>query len=238
MADLESRRAAATPLNQVLQGAALEPARVPLAAQVVERLRRLVLTGQLPPGTRLIQEEVAAELNVSRTPLREAIRVLVHEGLLQTESGNATVRVAELSDDEARELYEVREVIDGLAARLCATKGLSGSDLSRLEGLADAIERAADPINDNAFVSAHAQFHLAILEASGNSRLQRLDAIVGMSAQMLFPRFSTQHERMRVTAAEHGEILRAIRAGDGQLAEELSRKHIQGASAFWFPRDA
>jgi GntR family transcriptional regulator, vanillate catabolism transcriptional regulator len=225
------------PLNEVLQGAALEQERMPLAAQVVERLRRLVLTGQLPPGTRLIQEEVASELRVSRTPLREAIRVLVHEGLLTTEGGNATVRVAEFSDEDGRELYEVREVVDGLAARLCATRGLSEERLDHLATLADQLVTSveAEPLDARMFVAVHAQFHLDILEASGNKRLQRLDSIVGMSAQMLFPRYATRTERMKVSAAEHAHILDAIRSGDGERAEQLARAHIRGASESWFP---
>ena len=209
--------------------------RVQLATQVVDRLRHLVLTGQIPPGTKLLQEQVAAQLGVSRTPLREAIRILVHDGLLVTNPNNS-VQVIELSDEQARDLYEVREVIDGLAARLCARNGLTSAQTEHLHDLASAVRDASDPFDVSAYTRVHAQFHIMILDYSGNSRAKQLEPVVGMSAQMLFHRYPTRVDRMRQASEEHFAILEAIASGDPAKAERAARRHIRAATAFWLPK--
>jgi DNA-binding GntR family transcriptional regulator len=176
---------------EVLATAGLEMGRVPLATQVVDGLRNLVLSGRIPPGTKLIQEQVAADLGVSRTPLREAIRVLVNEGLLTPIPSSGSVRVVSPSIDEVRDLYQVREVIDGLAARLCTAATLSPSVQAKLKESVDQLARASEPFDLNAFVTAHADFHVLIVASSGNTRVQQMEPLVRMSAQMLFRQFAS-----------------------------------------------
>src|ERR1700728_4434439 len=88
--------------------------------RITEDLRELILDNKIPPGGVLIQTEWAEKLQVSRTPLREAFRILEQDGLVQVSNGNRTIQVVRFSDGELRDLYQVREVIDGLAARLLA----------------------------------------------------------------------------------------------------------------------
>jgi DNA-binding GntR family transcriptional regulator len=225
------------PPRDVFQDPTFDVERIPLATQVVDRLRQLVLSGRLPPGTKLIQEHVAAELRVSRTPLREAIRILVYEGLLTVNPSNGSVQVVEISDKEARELYEIREMIDGLAARLCASQHLSPEQLQELGDLAARMNDTFEPFDMNTFITTHSRFHITILRLAGNSRLQQFEPIVGMSAQMLFHRYPTRVDRMRQSAEEHFEIIKAIASQDGERAERVARAHIQAASAFWLPID-
>jgi DNA-binding GntR family transcriptional regulator len=220
----------------VLANAGLEMGRVLLATQVVDGLRNLVLSGRIPPGTKLIQEQVAAELGVSRTPLREAMRVLVNEGLLTPIPSSGSVRVVSPSIDEVRDLYQVREVIDGLAARLCSAATLSPSVLSRLKESVDQLARALEPFDLNAFVTAHADFHVLIVASSGNTRVQQMEPLVRMSAQMLFRQFASGGERIKQSTAEHQAILGAILAKDQEAAERLARAHISAASAHWIAK--
>src|ERR1700733_4690584 len=138
------------------------PQRVDLVEEIVGQLRALILSKTIPAGSRLRQEEVAAQLSVSRTPLREAFRVLTHEGLLTQGPTGAGLLVNPLTERDAQELYEVREVIDGLAARLCANR----SDILPIESLqrsVDAIEQASDPFDQDAFHTAHVAFHRELL---------------------------------------------------------------------------
>src|SRR5215212_4073666 len=101
-----------------------EMRRVPLVQQIAEQLRALIIDGTIPPGTPLLQEKVAAELGVSRTPLREAFRILEQDGLVRVSRTTGTVEVIQLTPLDAAQLYQLREVIDGLAARLAASRHL------------------------------------------------------------------------------------------------------------------
>jgi len=201
--------------------------------QAVEQLRESILSGDIPPGTRLRQEQVAAQLGVSRTPLREAFRVLIQEGLLISVGGGGTAEVVQLAPRDARELYEVRAVLDGLAARLCAGRV---ADLPRaaIETNLIDLESTMEPSFDvRHFNRAHAAFHVALYEASGNVRLLQTLPVVRLSAQMMFGRLATGPERMRDSVSEHRGIYDAILAGDGDEAERLSRAHIDAARGYW-----
>src|SRR5688572_27325927 len=112
-----------------------------LVDEVATRLRQLILTHQLPPGSKLLQSDLAERFGVSRTPLREAIRLLEYDGLVKVSNGNRTVEVVTLSGDDFMQLYQVREVIDGLAARLLARRGLTPAVDKALSKCVDQIEQ-------------------------------------------------------------------------------------------------
>jgi hypothetical protein len=105
-----------------------------------------------------VRQQLAAELGVSRTPLREAIRVLVNDGLLAPEPASGTVRVVEFSSDEVLELYQVREIVDGLAARLCAAADLAPQTKQTLEDSLRRFAASCDPFDLTAYVTTHAEF--------------------------------------------------------------------------------
>ena len=209
--------------------------RVPLVRQVAERLRTLILDGTLQPGTPLLQEKVAAELGVSRTPLREAFRLLEQDGLVRVSPTTGTVQVIRLSPDDADQLYQLREVIDGLAARLAAERPLSVDQERALRDSVDRLVGAIRPFRTREFLEAHTAFHLGIATASGNAWLAQLEHLIRISSHMLYPILKNSGERMEASAAEHVAILDAIVAGDGDRAERLARDHIRQARAFWVP---
>lgn len=220
-----------------LLGGVIETSRSSLVPQLVEGLREMIFNGRLAPGTRLLQEQLAAELGVSRTPLREAIRTLVADGLLVPVpgSGNGTVKVVELTADDVLQLYQVREVIDGLAARLCAERELTPELRARLAGSLDRLRQSCEPFDLTEYVTAHAAFHVEILRDCGNVRLLQMESLVRMSAQMMFRRFVGRGNEMKRSIGAHQEILAAILEGDAPLAEQLARNHICVAINRWVP---
>ena len=116
--------------------------RSPLVEQIVELIAERILSGELAPGTPLRQEELAAELGVSRTPLREALRVLRSDGFLTGGSGKGTLTVVSVTAERVRDIYEVRAMIDGFAAGL-ASRRASDAEIERLDRLSTAIEKPA-----------------------------------------------------------------------------------------------
>jgi DNA-binding GntR family transcriptional regulator len=203
-----------------------------LVEQIVVQLTRRILDGELPPGTPLRQEELAAELGVSRTPLREALRVLRAEGFATGGTGKGTLNVVSLTLERARDVYEVRAMVDGLAARL-ASERATEADLRRLEQLATAIQQACSPFELRRFLDVHAEFHVGVLRAARNVTLLGMEPVVQMSSRMLYPQLSSNRARMIASASEHRQILEAIRARTPDEAELRARKHVENAIAAW-----
>ncbi|MVZ99857.1 FCD domain-containing protein [Actinomadura sp. LD22] len=214
-----------------------------LADDVAHVLRDLILRGELEPGSRLLQIQLSERLGVSRTPLREAFRILERDGLLRISNGNKTVEVVELGKEPLIETYQVREVIDGLAARLAARRELSGEQRDRIEQAIKRMESAACSTLDIAAHSeAHAEFHLAIMAASGNSRLSEYEPMVRISSQVqviqLLQRDDTGqsasalHDAVRAGDEHHLKIFDAIVAGDARAAERAAIQHIRTTIKF------
>jgi DNA-binding GntR family transcriptional regulator len=209
-----------------------------LADEVAQVLRGLIMRGELKPGTPLLQIQLAERLGVSRTPLREAFRILERDGLLRISNGNKTVEVVEVNLHQMTETYQIREVIDGLAARLAANAGLSNEMSRRLEkAITDmdaASKSAASPFE---YAAAHAEFHLAVLEASGNSRLKEFESLVRISTQVQLIRYLQQHYgddadslvrgSREIGSEHHHMIFAALSVGDARTAERVSTQHIK-----------
>jgi GntR family transcriptional regulator of vanillate catabolism len=196
----------------------------------------LILDGTIEPGSPLIQEEVASKLGVSRTPLREALRVLEWEGLIRSSNAGNTMEVVRFDVDEIVELYHIREVLDGLAARLAASVPINEGAANRIMLLAKALHDSIDPFNTGEFVLAHVKFHLSILEASKSQRLMQLEPLFRLSAQMLYPRLAANTDWRRDSVHEHDEIAEAILSADPELAEQRAREHIRRTLSYWKDR--
>src|SRR4029077_16590562 len=112
---------------------------------ITQELRERILDHHIDPGTERVQTEWAEKLQVSRTPLREAFRILEQDGLVQVSNGNRTVRVADFSGPQLRDLLQVREVGEGLAARLLAIQGMSADIERGLVRQLEAMEGASGP---------------------------------------------------------------------------------------------
>lgn len=201
--------------------------RVRLVDEAARALREAILSGELSLGTRLRQVQLASRLGISRTPLREALMKLEQEGLIELLPGLG-LRVALLNLEEGVELYELREVLDGLAARLAAERIAERAlrDLDRhLSKMKDCLPRE----DGNAWFGAHLAFHDEIFRVSGNARLQALSSVVRLSIQRFHPVLLTTPNRLADAYREHREIFDAIRLRDPEASERLSRAHIANA---------
>ncbi len=197
-----------------------------LVDDAAQSLRDAILSGHLPAGTRLRQEDLAARLGISRTPIREALGRLQQEGLLDILGTG--VRVVALELDEAVHLYDVREVLDGLAARLAARHADAGA-LARLGKSLDRMSQCVRRRDANQWFPAHVAFHDGIFRASGNRRLQALGSLVRLSIRHFHPLLLTTRHRLADALAEHRAIYEAIATHDGENAERLARAHIANA---------
>ena len=188
---------------------------------------RLVLdirTGRLKPGDRLVETELAAQLGISRTPVREAVRRLESDGLVvhQPRLG-ATVR--KLDYLEITELYEMRGVLEGTAARLAA-RSASQIELEELDAINREMRAATDV---RQLYEANRQFHGVLLSAARNRFLVK--SVEAVQKTLLILGSSTLEESLRAAGAieEHEAILAALRSRDGDAAEASMRAHIEAA---------
>ncbi len=203
--------------------------RTRLVDQAVEALRAAILSGRLAPGTRIRQLALAGQMGISRTPLREALAKLELEGLVTLLPAGG-VRVALLEPAEAVELYDVREVLDGLAARLAAERA-SASILGSLGQHLEAMRACVEGEDAHVWFTHHVAFHEEIFRASGNSRLASMVSIVRVSIQRFHRLLLTTPDRLRTAFREHEGIYQAIAAREAQRAEQLARLHISNARA-------
>jgi DNA-binding GntR family transcriptional regulator len=195
--------------------------------QVYGVIRERILTGDLPRGARVHQEDVAADLGVSRTPVREALRRLAAEGLIEMRT-NRGARVTDLQRDDMRQPYEARLVVEPGAARLAAQRELP-KPRARMRR-AVAAQRRAIPDVARTF-AANREFHIALAEASGNAfLLQFIEHLwVARIGQAIYEHQAETPEQMSLDADEHEQILEAVEAGDARRAESLTRRHIADA---------
>jgi DNA-binding GntR family transcriptional regulator len=199
--------------------------RVRLVDEVAQLLRERIYSGAYPPGTKLRQEQLADQLRVSRTPLREALRVLERDGLVQSEPGRG-VRVIEADPALLAEAYDLREAVDGAAARLAA-RHATAADAARLHAQL-AVQRAAvEPWDAAAYTLTNVEFHTLVMELSGNRFIMAELPLVRMTSQVFTPVMLLPPERGHAAVADHEEIVDAIAANDPERAERRARAHIR-----------
>jgi DNA-binding GntR family transcriptional regulator len=195
------------------------------ADRVYARLRERLLRGDMPVGRRLVEQQLAAEFETSRTPVREALRRLEGDGHIVRDRGGGMCPAAP-SVKSMRELYEVRVALEELCTRRAAT----GGDRVRIE----AIEREWQSLQDTSvvprgpdFVYADEAFHRALAAASGNDIAESLLGDLNDRIRILRIYDFTTDDRIGATIAEHLEIIRCVLAGDADAAAAFMRAHVQ-----------
>jgi DNA-binding GntR family transcriptional regulator len=196
----------------------------PLPARIAELLREAILDGRLPPGERLIEQKLALQWNISRAPLREAIRQIASEGLVNL-SPHRGASVAELSQGELEELFAVRAMMEAFAARL-ASQSARADHIARLRKLVGQMEDTFRTRDLAGFYVAGLDFHNVLVEAAGNEVLSRMyDQI-----KRQFRRYQAAMPRLphlqQDSIEEHRQILEAVERADANGASELSARHI------------
>ncbi|TYP53755.1 GntR family transcriptional regulator [Thermosediminibacter litoriperuensis] len=204
----------------------------PISREVFKILREAILGGSLQPGTRLVEREIARQLGVSRTPVREAIHKLEQEGLVRHIPRRGVV-VAQISEREVHEVYMIRAVLEGLAARLAAER-ISPGKLKRLSELMEAMEKACERNDEQTLQTLHLEFNTLIYEAAESPRLhQMINYLVDYIAAFTKLGYSVPG-RMRAATQEHRALAEALTKGDGRLAEEIARRHIENSREAYF----
>ena len=200
------------------------------------RVREQILSGELGPGVVLNQAALAHELGVSTTPLREALRRLAQQGLVEL-GAHRDARVAPLDPAEARDLLEVRQSLDPLAAGLAAHRR-TAADLAEIRAGLDRLESlSSNP--SAAQLARHRRFHAAIYRASHNALLvESLDGLWDKTDR--YRRHALEVERSdeerAQRAAEHRQLVEAIQDRDAAAATEVMHRHVEtslGARAAW-----
>jgi len=208
-------------------GGAAAPAHGATVAHVVDQLREDILARRLSPGVRLVESDLTARFAVSRGPVREALRRLAAEGLIE-HTPNRGALVRRLTRREIQELFQIRLELEGLAARLAA----ESVDPSERERFANAIRpifaqgarQACDYLQENA------AFHEAIMRLAGNRQLRdlsmrlHLPLILAQVGETLTP------DALCASVAEHRAIAKAILASDPQAAVAAIRAHLERAA--------
>lgn len=206
----------------------LERRAAPLREQAVEALRASIVRGELPPGSRITEKSIEQRLGVSRTVVREALRQLESERLIRIVPGVGPV-VAELTPDEARQLYEVRAALEATAARLAARHG----DPERIHELRLAFERIPEraPSSLDELLAMKHAFYAALIAASRNQIIGEQLANVQARISQLRAVTLSAPDRQSAMRAELGAVVDAIARGDADAAYDASVAHVMAASA-------
>jgi DNA-binding GntR family transcriptional regulator len=225
------------------------PSETKLVDRIVERIHAKVALGELRPGDQLRQEYLAEEFNVSRTPIREALRLLESQGIITQEHRHSAV-IRGPSTREVRETYQVRAELEGLAAELAA-QWISDNQLEDLAGIHERFIRSVRDLNtqkadqgpksrrlvkaSNAWIDTNKEFHTRIQEGSNNLRLRRVidELYVGFISTVMYSssRGMDTH-RMRQNIDDHAGILRALEKRDGAAARKAMQGHVLESAQF------
>ena len=196
----------------------------PLREMVYEELKLQILTGGIVPGTRMMEVELAEEMGVSRTPIREAIRKLEKEGLVTIEPRRGAY-ASRISTEDMVEILEVRQDLEGLAAFFAATR-MSKENLEELKSIAEKYNKAVEEGNMQDMIRFDTMFHRKIVDSCNNKILvhmvEQLQEMVLRFRYIYYDNF----RRAEHMPAEHRAILEAIADGDEEKAREAADVHI------------
>jgi DNA-binding GntR family transcriptional regulator len=201
--------------------------RRPGADAVYATLRDAIVAGQLRPGDRLAEEQLAQRFEVSRTPVREAIFRLEAEQLAERHARRGLI-VRTIPEQEILEIYAVRRVLDGLAAALAATAGLP-ADHARLRWLNDRLAEAVARHDFTTAAELNIQFHEGLAEAAHTSMLLHFTRQVHDWVRRFGATTFSIPGRAALALEEHLSIVQAIEAGTPDVAEQCARNHIARA---------
>jgi DNA-binding GntR family transcriptional regulator len=205
-----------------------------LAEQVRDAVLDEITAGRWPSGSRVVQEQLAQQLGVSRQPVQQALLLLREQGVLREAPGRG-LEVAPLEADALEQVYELRTAIEGLAARRVAE---GGGARAATEGPAlVAAGRAAVAAGDlPAMVAADQRFHRLLCDLSGNALIAPTLATHWTPLKRAMAEVLVRDEQPRDIWDQHEAILAAVVAGDGPRAEALAREHLSQAAGYMLAR--
>lgn len=204
----------------------------PVYKDVYNYLRSAIVNEKLKPGDRIVERKIAEKLKVSRTPIREAIRKLEQDGLVSHLPQRGVV-VKSLTAKDVWELYTIRSVLEGLAARL-ATERISPEEIDQLEIIFSQMEKALGADERDFFDELHRNFHRQIVKAAQSPRLEQM--VSSMAEYMIiFSRVGYDAPgRRREAISEHRTLLDAIKNGQVEQAEQIAKRHTERSCEAYF----
>ena len=201
------------------------PGKPPLLSQMIfDLLRERVISGQLAPGERLNEIVLQQELDTSRSPIREAIRRLELEGLVEIRPRRGAF-VRQLSAEDMREAVEVRAQLEALAAALAAERRTT-AQLGRMESLLEEMDESLASKDIERYTQAHHRFHQCLAEASGNQTLERHLRLVAQPFTTLRLTYIYLVRQGPHSEANHRCLLEALSSKDSERAGELANQHV------------
>lgn len=198
--------------------------RTQLHQDVADHLRALILDGRLKDGERIVETALCEKLNVSRTPLREAIKTLIHEGLIEHQP-NRGARVSKVTPEELRQLFEVMSSLEMLAAEITA-RTIKPLDFKRLKALHDKMAKHHAAGERHQYFALNHQIHLRIVELSGNAILIETHSALMIRARHFRYQALAGNDRWGEAMEEHNRIMDALEAGDAELCGRLMKRHV------------
>jgi DNA-binding GntR family transcriptional regulator len=200
------------------------PERVALHELARDRLRSLIVRGDLAPGVALQETLLSEELGISRTPLREALKLLAAEGLLELRS-NRSAQIAPLRQNEIDEIFEVISAIEGIAAQLAASR-ITNQELKRLTQLQERMEAHHDSGKLEEYFKINQEVHGFIVACAKNGVLQSThDTLLARAERARFFALSSR-ARWDDSVREHRQILKALKARDPEAASRALAQHV------------
>ncbi len=203
---------------------ALKKSSAPQGQEAYDRLIDAIRAGELAPGDRVTETDLAARLGISRTPVREAIRLLEADGLV-THVPRVGAVIRRLDYSEVTELYDMRTMLEATAAGLAA-RAASEVEIDEIAAINAEMAQTDDPVLR---AELNRQFHFALLDAAKNRYLTRAVSTLQKSMLILGPTTMTETKRAEQAIDEHEWIVAALRARDIVEAEHGMRTHMQGA---------
>ncbi|HEX9401591.1 MAG TPA: GntR family transcriptional regulator [Anaeromyxobacter sp.] len=208
-----------------------------LYQEVADRLRRLIYDGALAPGAWIDERALVEQFGISRTPLREALKVLHAEGLVSLTPRRGARVAGELTPHDLDEIFPLMSLLEGLCA-FEAVKKATPADVKRLEALHARLERHAAAGDVARYYEQNYGFHEAIQEVAANPWLSRTVGELRRFLRLLRGRQLRVANRMEASLAEHRKLMRALRRRDPEEAERVMRAHLMAQRAALAVQDA
>jgi DNA-binding GntR family transcriptional regulator len=217
-------------MNDVTSAIALRRAQS-LTAIVLEEVERMILSGELKAGERINEQALASRLGVSRGPIREAARSLQRAGLL-TAVANHGVFVRQITEEEAREIYDVRSVVFGFVCGRLAER-ITAEQAEVLRAAVAEMDEAIERCDSAAYYQLNLRFHDTINAFAAHSRATQTYEALIKETHLLRQSSLVEPARMRESNSEHAGIVAAIATGDREAARRLAEAHAQGGKRRW-----
>jgi DNA-binding GntR family transcriptional regulator len=196
----------------------------PLPDKICEFIREAIIVGKMKPGEKISEAKLAEDLHISRTPIREAIRMLESEGFVSIIPRRGAI-VSEFTTHDLYEMYQVKACLDAFAASLVAVS-ISERELARMRRLNQEEQAAVEQQDFARYVKIHEEFHQVFIGKSGNDKLDHLNLTMMNHIQRLQSFFTDKPEIFRSCSATHGELIAAFEARDPHLVRTIVERNI------------